>query len=399
MWLGLGLALASVGAAAQTVTGSGTSGTVPVFTGTSTIGNSSTPIIVTSTGNVGIGTTSPDQKLQVLGTGRFGTGTASWGVAAPVLIDQPGSTEAAILIWQEGIASTLLGNKAGDTNLYLTNDYLGAGLGTPSESVTLTTAGSVGIGTTGPQAVLNIHGNALNTGSGGLMLDASDTGNPANLDYYLSINPFVVASGQIGYQFKTVSSGGGTNVPLTFNATGNVGIGTTAPAYKLDVTGAVRATTGYVFPDGTTQTTAFSATLCGGDYAESVDVTGSRTNYEAGDVLVLDPDNPGKILKAAEPYSTMVSGVFSTKPGLVGRRQLTPKSDTELPMAVVGIVPTKVTTENGSIRVGDLLVSSGTPGYAMKGTDRNRMLGAVIGKAMGPLESGSGVIEVLVTLQ
>jgi hypothetical protein len=35
----------------------------------------------------------------------------------------------------------------------------------------------------------------------------------------------------------------------------------------------------------------------------------------------------------------------------------------------------------------------------MKGTDRSRMLGAVIGKAMGTLDSDKGVIEVLVTLQ
>jgi hypothetical protein len=68
-------------------------------------------------------------------------------------------------------------------------------------------------------------------------------------------------------------------------------------------------------------------------------------------------------------------------------------------MAMVGIVPTKVTAENGSIHKGDLLVSSSTPGYAMKGTDRNRMLGAVLGKAMGSLDSGTGVIQVLVTLQ
>jgi hypothetical protein len=68
-------------------------------------------------------------------------------------------------------------------------------------------------------------------------------------------------------------------------------------------------------------------------------------------------------------------------------------------MAMVGRVPTKVSTENGSIRVGDLLVSSSTVGYAMKGTDRARMLGAVIGKALAPLDSGTGVILVLVTLQ
>ena len=35
----------------------------------------------------------------------------------------------------------------------------------------------------------------------------------------------------------------------------------------------------------------------------------------------------------------------------------------------------------------------------MKGTDRNRMLGAVIGKALGKLDAGSTVIEVVVTLQ
>jgi hypothetical protein len=35
----------------------------------------------------------------------------------------------------------------------------------------------------------------------------------------------------------------------------------------------------------------------------------------------------------------------------------------------------------------------------MKGTDRSQMLGAVIGKAMGNLDSGTGMIEVLVTLQ
>jgi hypothetical protein len=35
----------------------------------------------------------------------------------------------------------------------------------------------------------------------------------------------------------------------------------------------------------------------------------------------------------------------------------------------------------------------------MKGTDRNQMLGAIVGKAMGSLESGTGMIEVLVSLQ
>ena len=65
----------------------------------------------------------------------------------------------------------------------------------------------------------------------------------------------------------------------------------------------------------------------------------------------------------------------------------------------VGIVPCKVTAENGAIEEGDLLVASSRPGYAMKGTDRRRMLGAVVGKALEPLPERTGVIQVLVTLQ
>jgi len=71
----------------------------------------------------------------------------------------------------------------------------------------------------------------------------------------------------------------------------------------------------------------------------------------------------------------------------------------EVPLAVVGIVPCKVTTENRPIQIGDLLVTSSIAGHAMKGTDRSKMLGAVVGKALEPLPQGSGVIQVLVTLQ
>lgn len=64
-----------------------------------------------------------------------------------------------------------------------------------------------------------------------------------------------------------------------------------------------------------------------------------------------------------------------------------------------GIVPCKVSAENGAIQIGDLLVTSSTPGHAMKGTDRSRMFGAVLGKALQPLPSGAGVIEVMLSLQ
>jgi hypothetical protein len=144
-------------------------------------------------------------------------------------------------------------------------------------------------------------------------------------------------------------------------------------------------------------------TLTGGgaDFAESVDVIDGVDSYEPGDVMVVDPTSNRRFAKASEPYSSLVAGVYSTKPGLLGSRTSMDAARTagEVPMAVVGIVPTKVSTENGPIQRGDLLVASSTPGYAMKGTDRDRMLGAVIGKALEPLAEGKGVIEVLVTVR
>jgi hypothetical protein len=63
----------------------------------------------------------------------------------------------------------------------------------------------------------------------------------------------------------------------------------------------------------------------------------------------------------------------------------------------VGIVPCKVSAENGAIRPGDLLVTSAIPGHAMRDDDPKN--GTILGKALGSLDSGTGVIKVLVTLQ
>jgi hypothetical protein len=73
------------------------------------------------------------------------------------------------------------------------------------------------------------------------------------------------------------------------------------------------------------------------------------------------------------------------------------KYDNEIAVAITGIVPCKVSTENGAIQRGDLLTTSSTPGYAMKATEHK--VGTIVGKAMGRLANGKGKIEVLVMLQ
>jgi hypothetical protein len=139
----------------------------------------------------------------------------------------------------------------------------------------------------------------------------------------------------------------------------------------------------------------------GADFAESFAVAGARTQYEPGDLLAIDDSGDRRLSLTREPYSTLVAGVYSTKPGVLATpHEISSREvDGEVPLAVVGVVPCKVTAENGPIRRGDLLVSSSKAGYAMKGSDRSRLMGAVVGKALQALPTGEGVIEVLVTLQ
>jgi hypothetical protein len=151
--------------------------------------------------------------------------------------------------------------------------------------------------------------------------------------------------------------------------------------------------TGKGYFDGGTQTG-------GADFAESVAVAREFTQHEPGDVLVVDTNGKRQLRLSTEPYSSLVAGIYSTKPGVLATaHKMNEDAANEIPLAIVGIVPCKVSTENGAIQPGDLLVSSSTPGHAMKGTDRARLVGAVVGKALEPLNQGKGVIQVLVTLQ
>ncbi|GAF72492.1 unnamed protein product, partial [marine sediment metagenome] len=120
-----------------------------------------------------------------------------------------------------------------------------------------------------------------------------------------------------------------------------------------------------------------------------------------GEVVSLDEENEGKLRRSQKPYEYQVAGVVSTDPGIVLGVSIEEVEIDGVNLALAGRVPVKVTTENGPIEVGDLLVTSSRPGYAMRG-DREKisqMPGVVLGKAMESLETGEGEILVLITLR
>jgi hypothetical protein len=224
---------------------------------------------------------------------------------------------------------------------------------------TFPSSGNVGIGTANPQYLLQLVGsggaqiftylNNPGTNAVGSVVNqspaSSTSGKSEQFQWYFNEDSIHVPVRALTlYQYPSDSLGGANHMHAFFGIdssgnniqyfSGNVGIATTAPAYPLDVAGQIHTSAGIVFPDHTVQVSAFTPALCGGDYAESVDVSGSRTNYQPGDVLVIDPSSPGKFLKSNEPYSTLVAGIYSTKPGYVGRRQTTPKNSDEVPMAM-----------------------------------------------------------------
>jgi len=116
-------------------------------------------------------------------------------------------------------------------------------------------------------------------------------------------------------------------------------------------------------------------------------------SVEPGDVVGMDPDRPNNYRKTREPYSTFVAGIITVRPVVeLGRSGKAAEGPV---LALSGTAKVKVTAENGPVGPGDLLTTSSTPGYAMACRDIARCSGAIIGKALQPLESGKGKIEVL----
>jgi hypothetical protein len=136
----------------------------------------------------------------------------------------------------------------------------------------------------------------------------------------------------------------------------------------------------------------------GADFAEQIAVEGNEASYEPGDVLVISPEADRVVELSVKAYDTTVLGVYSTDPAVLGGAPDTNNSLKGVPVAIIGIVKCKVSAENGPINRGDLLVTASLPGHAMRG-GVNPPQGTVLGKAMQSLESGTGIILILVTLQ
>jgi hypothetical protein len=137
-------------------------------------------------------------------------------------------------------------------------------------------------------------------------------------------------------------------------------------------------------------------TFAGADCAEDFDVA---EEVEPGTVLSIHDD--GRLAPSRQAYDHRVAGVVS------GAGELTPAmrlgrwagDGQRVPVALVGRVLCLGDASERPIERGDLLTTSATPGHAMAARDRQQAFGAVLGKAMGALPAGRGLLPILVALQ
>ena len=150
-----------------------------------------------------------------------------------------------------------------------------------------------------------------------------------------------------------------------------------------------RVTAGGAFlSDGTVRADRFQTG--GADIAEWVDVS---EPVNVGDVLVLDPESPGRYRRSHVACASRVAGVVSAQPGMILGSSGAGQGAALL--ALAGMVPVKVTDEGGPIALGDLLITSSTPGCAMRCAGDPGCDCAMVGKAMEGMVDSEGIIVVL----
>ncbi|MGI0011161.1 MAG: hypothetical protein ACREAE_07160 [Nitrosopumilaceae archaeon] len=197
-----------------------------------------------SSGNVGIGTTSPSQKLTVVGSGSNTVSINSSTATGPGLIlsgGVPFKLRSTSTGDSEGFNKFIITNSSNNIN-FLTivgdNGNVGIGVSNPSKKLTI-----VGNDTGSTPSYLRLANTGTTNGGGAAIEFVNSYGsqeyiaNPAARIIGKGVNPSPL-QGQLFFQ--TYRDYSGLQTAMMIESDGSVGIGTITPQHKLDVNGTLR---------------------------------------------------------------------------------------------------------------------------------------------------------------
>jgi hypothetical protein len=278
-------------------------------------GNQYTIMAANTSGNVGIGTTSPTQKLSVNGAIDFvNTGGFSPTFGKP-------------MIWSSYTGLNFSGynyyfKNLGGANLLSISNTGGVALGSYAPSPPtdgLIISGNVGIGTTGPWQKLTVQNSNISSGNYDAIVLRGVLGGTTNVDAYMLVGNAYTGWGD---SLTGLGIGTGTNHPLTLatnggrrvtiDTSGNVGIGTTTPTYKLDVQGGqIRSSGGYCIGSISTSCISSWGDIQGTSYwtLSGTNLYPTSTSYKVG-IATTTPPYPLTVAGSAYISGSVYGGDY-----------------------------------------------------------------------------------------
>lgn len=257
-------------------------------------------------------------------------------------------------------------------------------------TITLTNNGVVGLGVSGTGlgvsgsagGTFTVSSNATSGNTGGTIVARDGSGNFSAGTITASLSGNASSAGQVNNSLTLNTSGNGISGSATFNGSSAQTFTVSSNATSSNVGNTI------VYRDGSGNFSAgtMSATATSAQYADLAERYTSDIIYEPGTVVIFGGD--AEVTQSTSENDRRVAGVISTNPAHLMNSELA----NGVNVALTGRVPCKVV---GTVKKGDLMVTSHIPGVAMANNDPK--MGTVIGKALEDYNSPEvGVIEVVV---